>query len=217
MPGLRAGSPVGGVQEATDWSRTCLSPSFSPSLPLSLNKQNLKKKKGTQQGVTDNLTQIQPFLLAPCHPLSLQSGRWPSRCIQMCPKSCASLEIRWADTPASQHAAERGLHRGQSTASQARGGGGSGPAPGRGGSPGKRGLYKSWTRSTAVALAGWLSWLERHPIHQKVVGSIPHPGTYLGPGFASPSGRGREATECLCSLTLIILSCSLSLSLSPSI
>ena len=30
------------------------------------------------------------------------------------------------------------------------------------------------------AMAGWLSWLEHHPIHQKVAGSIPGQGTYLG-------------------------------------
>ena len=33
------------------------------------------------------------------------------------------------------------------------------------------------------ALAGWLNWLEHHPIHQKVVGLIPSQGTYLGCRF----------------------------------
>ena len=32
------------------------------------------------------------------------------------------------------------------------------------------------------ALAGWLSWLERHPIHQKVAGSISGLGTYQKQG-----------------------------------
>ena len=36
---------------------------------------------------------------------------------------------------------------------------------------------------TNLALAGWLSWLEHHPTHQKVVGLIPSQGTYLGCRF----------------------------------
>ena len=32
-------------------------------------------------------------------------------------------------------------------------------------------------------LAGWLSWLEHCPIHQKVKGSFPSQGTYLCCGF----------------------------------
>ena len=31
--------------------------------------------------------------------------------------------------------------------------------------------------------AGWFSWLECHPVHRKVMGSIPGQGTYLGCGF----------------------------------
>ena len=31
--------------------------------------------------------------------------------------------------------------------------------------------------------AQWLSWLECHPMHQKIVGSISGQGTYLGCGF----------------------------------
>ena len=34
----------------------------------------------------------------------------------------------------------------------------------------------------------WLSWLKRHPIHQKVVGSIPGQGTFLGCGFDPQMG-----------------------------
>ena len=33
-------------------------------------------------------------------------------------------------------------------------------------------------------LAGWLSWLEHPPVHQKVGGSIPSQGTYLGLEFS---------------------------------
>ena len=38
-------------------------------------------------------------------------------------------------------------------------------------------------QSTPVALARWFSWLEHRPIHQKVAGSIPSHGTYLGCRF----------------------------------
>ena len=38
-------------------------------------------------------------------------------------------------------------------------------------------------------LAGWLSWLGRRPIHQKVAGSIPGQGMYLGCEFDPQSGR----------------------------
>ena len=34
-----------------------------------------------------------------------------------------------------------------------------------------------------LALAGWLSWLEHHPVYQKTVDLIPGLGTYLGCGF----------------------------------
>lgn len=30
-----------------------------------------------------------------------------------------------------------------------------------------------------IVLGGWLSWLECHPLHEKIGISIPHPGTYL--------------------------------------
>ena len=32
-------------------------------------------------------------------------------------------------------------------------------------------------KTPTVALAGWLIWLEHHPIHQMVWGSIPSQGT----------------------------------------
>ena len=41
------------------------------------------------------------------------------------------------------------------------------------------GVAKEW----GVVLAGWLSWLEHRPIHQKIVCSIPSQSTYQGCGF----------------------------------
>ena len=41
---------------------------------------------------------------------------------------------------------------------------------------------------TLHALAGLLSWLKRHPVHQKAVGWIAGQGTYLGFGFDSQTG-----------------------------
>ena len=34
-----------------------------------------------------------------------------------------------------------------------------------------------------LSLAGWLHWLEHHPIHQNVADLTPSPGTYLGCRF----------------------------------
>ena len=59
-------------------------------------------------------------------------------------------------------------------------------------------------------LARWLSWLEHCPIHQKVAGSIPSQGTYVGSTFNPQSGSIWEATYVSFSLSL---SHSLSLSL----
>ena len=56
-----------------------------------------------------------------------------------------------------------------------------------------------------VALAGWLSWLEHHPVHQKVAGSIPGQGTYPGCGFDPLSGSLPEADPSS-SLTSMFLS-----------
>lgn len=44
-------------------------------------------------------------------------------------------------------------------------------------------------------LAGWLSWLEHHPLYQKVTGLIPSQSTNLGFGFDSQSGHAWEATD----------------------
>ena len=41
----------------------------------------------------------------------------------------------------------------------------------------------------------WLSWLVRHPINQKVVGSIPGQGACLGCGFSPWWGHVQEATN----------------------
>ena len=61
----------------------------------------------------------------------------------------------------------------------------------------------------------WLSWLERHPINQKVVGLIPGQGTYLGCSSVPWSGHKQEATDQSFSLTSMFL--SLCLPLSPSL
>ena len=45
------------------------------------------------------------------------------------------------------------------------------------------------------ALAELLSWLENHPVHQKVVGSIPGQGTYLGCRLDPQSGCVPEETD----------------------
>ena len=34
-----------------------------------------------------------------------------------------------------------------------------------------------------VRLARWLSWLDHHPVYQKVVGSFPRQSAYIGCGF----------------------------------
>ena len=65
-----------------------------------------------------------------------------------------------------------------------------------------------------LAMARWLGWLEHHPIHQKVAGSIPGQGTYLGCGFDLRSGRVWEATDRCFSITSTFLSLCLSLSFS---
>ena len=51
-----------------------------------------------------------------------------------------------------------------------------------------------------LALARWLSWLERRTMHQVVAGSIPGQGTYLGCRFNPWLGPRREVTDpCLSS------------------
>ena len=56
------------------------------------------------------------------------------------------------------------------------------------------------------ALAGWLSWLEHHPVHQKVAGSMPSQDVYR-----------RQPIDVSLSQRCFSLSLSLSLSLSKSI
>ena len=67
------------------------------------------------------------------------------------------------------------------------------------------------------ALAGWVSWLEHCPVHQKVVGSIPSQDIYPGCRFDPCSRFVREATDRCFSLTSLSLSHSLSLSLCSSL
>ena len=45
------------------------------------------------------------------------------------------------------------------------------------------------------ALAWWPRWLECGPVHQKVAGSIPDQGTYLGCGCDPWVGCVQEATR----------------------
>lgn len=66
-----------------------------------------------------------------------------------------------------------------------------------------------------MSLAGWLSSLEHHPVHQKACrfDSDSGHGTYLGCEFHPQSGYMQEARDQCFSLTLMLLSLSLSLSL----
>ena len=56
----------------------------------------------------------------------------------------------------------------------------------------------------------WLSWLQCHPINQKVTGWIPHQGTHLGCRFGPELGRVQGATDPCFSLTSVFLSLCLS-------
>ena len=73
---------------------------------------------------------------------------------------------------------------------------------------------KKTSLKRAPILAGWLKCLDRQPMHQKVAGSIPTQGTYLGCGFNPRSGCVWEGTD-ECSLSFI-LSTSLSIFLSKA-
>ena len=68
-------------------------------------------------------------------------------------------------------------------------------------------------KQVCMALAGWLSWLEHHPIHQKAAGLIPQQGSYLG----CRSHQGGVGVDGCSSLTWVFLSLSLSRSLSLSL
>ena len=63
-----------------------------------------------------------------------------------------------------------------------------------------------------TALAEWLSWLKHHSIQQKVAGSNPGQGPYLGCGFDPQLGHIQEATDWCFSLTSMFLSLSTPLS-----
>ena len=62
----------------------------------------------------------------------------------------------------------------------------------------------------------WVSWLEPHPIDQKVIGSIPHQGGYLGFRFNLCQGTYKKATNGCFSFTSLSLSLFLSISVSLS-
>ena len=56
----------------------------------------------------------------------------------------------------------------------------------------------------------WLSWLEHHPINQKVVGLIPGQGTYLGCTFVPQLGTWeRQLSDVSLPLSLLPLPLSL--------
>ena len=54
----------------------------------------------------------------------------------------------------------------------------------------------------------WLSWLECHPVHQKVASSITGQGTHLGCRFGTKLGRVWEAISWCFFLTMMFLSLS---------
>ena len=55
----------------------------------------------------------------------------------------------------------------------------------------------------------WLSWLERHPIHEKTEGLISSKGTHLSCEFYPQSGSLQEAADRRFFLTSMFLSLSL--------
>ena len=67
-----------------------------------------------------------------------------------------------------------------------------------------------------LSLAGWFSWLEHCPIHQKIVGLIPVQGICLGCRFDPRLGQVQEATNRCFSHTDMCVCVSLSFSLSLS-
>ena len=69
-------------------------------------------------------------------------------------------------------------------------------------------------QKSTIALARRLSWLEHHPVHQNVIGSIPGQGTNLGCEFDPRLRRTQEAAD-LMSLSHIDVSFSPSISLPP--
>ena len=54
---------------------------------------------------------------------------------------------------------------------------------------------KDHIKPDGTILAGWLIWLESHPVQPKVVSFIPSQGTYLGCRFDAWSGLIQEATN----------------------
>ena len=61
---------------------------------------------------------------------------------------------------------------------------------------------KDHIKPDGTILAGWLSWLESHPVQPKVVSFFPSQGTYLGCRFDAWSGLIQEATNWCFSLSV---------------
>ena len=72
-------------------------------------------------------------------------------------------------------------------------------------------------KMNGIALSVWLSWLEHHPIHQRVLGLIPGQGTYgvFRPSPVQAHTRGNPFMSMLLSHTDVSL--FLSLSVPPSL
>ena len=89
------------------------------------------------------------------------------------------------------------------------------PTDGFPGSPGWRLIHRNlfW-----IGVGPWLVWLSglvcSHPANQKIVGSIPSQGMYLGCRFGFQSEHMQEATSQCFSLSLMFLSLSPSFLLS---
>ena len=75
--------------------------------------------------------------------------------------------------------------------------------------------YRTMKNFLHVPWPGWLSWLERHPVHQSIVGPIPDPCTCLNCGFNPWSRHVQEATSRRFSPSSMFL--SLPFSLLPSL
>ena len=74
-----------------------------------------------------------------------------------------------------------------------------------------------YLKLSGLSLAGWFSWLEHCPIHQKIVGLIPVQGICLGCRFDPRLGQVQEATNRCFSHTDMCVCVSLSFSLSLSL
>ena len=57
------------------------------------------------------------------------------------------------------------------------------------------------------AQARWLSWLEHHPMHQKIVSSIPGQGKYLGWKYIIKSWFGKDCSSFCLIITIHFQNC----------